>query len=577
MNRAQLNALLAAGVITLEQHQAAIKTISALGIVGTQPVIQLEVAASVTLAEDDAPPESSRTIVIDPITVYDTLINSHQMVIHTGALEPRDRVMLLRDHNSADPLGTHTEIDDDVTRIAFSIPEGENGDRALEEAANGLRSGASVGFTAYPDGYYFDENYVIHILRADLYEVSVCAIPGAPEAGVSSVAAALAATRKENTAMNRAQLAAALAAGTITQEDHDAALSAFNAIELAARGGTPAPAPAVPAAVVAALEAGPVLHEQLPAAQLQVNDRGLSLAQMTAQLAGIAARGNKREFRLALEDLLPADDAGMAAGAATRPEWMDELFTASDVRQPWIDAIGGTKPLDSYKAEGWRVGEKPEVEEYAGDKTEVSTSTFTTLGDDFTAFDFAAGWDVQRRFIDFGDGAYLTKFWGHVTDDYKRKLEAGIRSRLLVIAGNNKAGSPTTGGVLAILKKLRSDSRAIEGSNFDRYFLAANLFDELGDLKADDMPLWLRQAEITYDSVDTDTATIGKIRIALDLGFAAGQTAALDSRGFTAREKQIPQIQALDVAHGGVDLGFYGYGRLDDEDPRLIVKRIYTP
>lgn len=60
--------------------------------------------------------------------------------------DPR-RVKLLREHDQRDVIGYATElVETDAGLVAtFHVPEGENGDRALAEAANGLRDAFSVG------------------------------------------------------------------------------------------------------------------------------------------------------------------------------------------------------------------------------------------------------------------------------------------------------------------------------------------------------------------------------------------------------------------------------------------------
>ena len=566
MNRTQLDAMLTAGLITAAQHSTALTLRTTRGTIPA-PTLELHIAA---LAVTD--PAADSRIITGTIAVYGELIRSHGMILHTGSLIPREplsRVKMLRDHNMADPVGFMATLDPATLAATFQIPEGAGGDLALEQAANGLRDGLSVGFTTTE--YEFDADWILHVHAAELYEVSLCAVPAIADAGVTNVAAALAANRKEHPTMNRAQLAAALSAGTITQDQHDAALAAFTATEAAAL----ASAPRTPAA--AEVAAGPEMLTATPAASpgLAITDRQLSLREVTRRVSAAANTGDVHAVALALSDVIPANDAG--EGYANRPEWLGELFTANQDRRPYIDAIGAPQPLNSLRAQGFRWGTTPKVEEYAGDKTAIASGPVTTVGDDFVSFRIAAGWDIDRAYIDFGSEQFLTDFWTRTLSDYQIKSETGIRTRVKALKAN-AAGSVTAGGVKAILKQVIHDGRAVTGAGVivNRIFLSDSLFDELEDIPTRELPLWLQSAVIGMD-IAAGTANVGQLMIDLDSTLAAGEVVGFDNRGLIVRERQIPQIRAIDIANGGIDLGFTSYLRLDDVDPRLVFRRKYTP
>ena len=99
---------------------------------------------------------------------------------------------------------------------------------------------------------------------------------------------------------------------------------------------------------------------------------------------------------------------------------------------------------------------------------------------------------------------------------------------------------------------------------------------ELEDLPTDTLPLWLKSAEIGVDIAEgsADTKTL---RILEDATLAAKQIVSFDNRAGLVRERAPFQVEAIQVAHGGVDTGQYSYLRFDDYDPRAIVKRTYVP
>lgn len=544
---------------------------------------------TVQLAVHDVQLNAGARTITGTVARYGELIPSHSMVLEPGSLQPRmplDRVKLLRDHNHGDPLGYMSAWDGDTLDASFQLPAGANGDRALQEAADKLRDGFSVGFAI--TRYDFDADGILHVQQAELYETSLVAVPAIASAGVTHVAAAtITPPEKESTAMNRAQLAAALAAGSITQAEHDRQLAALDA-------ATP-PAPAAPVTLATTVPATPepAAGEQLaaepqpqPIAPASTRDRALSFNQVVQRLTSAAASSDpERAVQLALDAILPSADAGEGF---LRDDWVGELFRASDERRPIIDAIGTPQQLTAYKGTGWawKDGERPQVEEYAGGDTttndEVASNPVSTISKTFTAFDIAAGWEIKRRFVDFANPEFVAAFWRGVMADYKRKSNTGVRTRVLAAATApgtvNTAGGGTAtvaaGGVTALIKQVARDVRRIEGGRLNRVFLASDLMEQLEDYPTDNLPMWLAQANIGMDFED-GRATISGLAIVEDSTLSAGQLLGFDNRALMVRERTPLELEALNIPRGMVQLGFYSYLRLDPHDERLIVKRTY--
>lgn len=571
MTPEQLKALLAAGLITTAQFAAAQRT-------GQPPALDMHILApgAVHLEADAAGGDGAPAggiLTAETVTRYDELIESHGMILHTGCLTPREpltRSKLLRDHNHGEPVGYMLTVDDTRQAATWQIASTEIA-RVKQEIDEHLRDGLSVGFTILD--YEITDDDIMHVYRADWYETSLCAIPAVQEAGVTSVAAALATARKETT-MNRAQLAAALAAGTITQEQHDAALTALTAVE-AAVGATPPASgdgastftpPAAPVTTAVAVGPEPTVTPPAPA---QVNEQA-SLSQVTRRLVTAANAGDHGAFQLALADIIPADDA---APAFLRPDWQGEVWRNDNNTRPWIDAFGAPKELTALKGKGWTWGDEPVVDEYAGNKTEVPSNEISTVGVDFTAFRIAAGWDVDRAFEDFADTEFWGAFWPAVMRSYKLKSNTGVRTRVVAAASAGTGATVAAGGVKAVLKQVVRDVRPYGKVN--RVFLGDDLYSELEDLPTENLPLWLKSATIGLDIAE-GTADVGSLRIQLDSALAAKQVVAFDNRAAVIRERSPFRVQALNVALAGIDVGIYSYLRVDPQDTRAIVNRTYA-
>jgi HK97 family phage prohead protease len=528
--------------------------------------IKLDLAATnVRLSLEDR-------IIEGDITVYDIPSSSQKVIFHAGALTPRQplsHVKLLRDHNMSDPVGYMQSVDDAVQHATFYVAPGENGDRALEEAANGLRDGLSVGFLATE--YAFDDDYNFHVYESELFEVSLCAIPDMNDARVTNLAASLAAATQEVLpTMNRQQLAAALAAGTITQATHDTETAKLDAGDralaaaLAAQTANPfdpAPVPAVPVE----LAAGPQAIPGQNAAPAQVIERGLSLAEVTRRVA-LAVPNGAQAVALALTDIVPADDAGEAF--VNRPDWIGELFRARQINRPWIDSFGVPLPLTSMRRQGYRITGRPRPEKYAGNKTAVpSKGKLTTEPAEFGFFRWAGGWDIDRAFVDFSDEAYLTAFWGAATEEYQVDSDNDIAAAVLAAAAvNESTATDALSGMLALAARVRR----IKGAQLNRIVLADDLFDEFASLTKDELPFWLQNASTDSINVLDGTLDLAQLHITSDSEVPDGNIVGYDSRGAAVREKSPIQVRAFDIAKGGIDLGFYSYGAFELYDERLF-------
>lgn len=551
MNRAALIAALAAGRINEQQFAAMLDGGS----------FHLDLAA-----EQVTPDAAARTIS-GVITVYDTMSPDGRQVV-AGALTPREplkRVKMLRDHDHAQPVGYMTAIDPAGSVASFYVPEGEDGDRALAEAENGLRDGLSVGLTITE--YLFDDDYNLFIFAAELNEVSLCAIPAFQDAGVTTVTAALAAHTKELHTMNRAALAAALAAGTISQVVHDAQLAHLEATELAAREAIAPPAvpAAAPAVVPAELAAGPVA---IPAAPVvTVREQGLSLAEVTRRVSLAAKTGRAGEVALALQDVIPADDAGEAF--IMRADWIGEIFRARAISRPWIDSFGIPGQLTSMTRKGFRIGTRPSISKYAGNKTEItSTGKLTTTPVEYDNYRWAGGWDIDRAFYDFGDQAYLTAFWNAAVEDYQEQSDTEIGDHVLDAAAANNVAYAS---LLPALVGIAGRGRRIKGASVNVIKMSEDLFDIYANLKTTEVPFWLANATTAPLDLTTGDADVAQLHISSEPSIPAGNIVGYDTRGAAVLEKSPIQVQAFDIAKGGIDLGFYSYGAFDLYDERLFL------
>ncbi|GAA4178955.1 HK97 family phage prohead protease [Gryllotalpicola koreensis] len=563
MNRHQIERLHRLGLIGDVQYTAALAQIGGNGE-APRPRLNVRSAFAGRLAVDD----SSRTIS-GTASVYGELIPSHYMVLEPGSLQTRQpltRNKMLVDHDQRQPVGYAASIDEGTLEVTYAIPEGEDGDKALASAQAGLRDGLSVGFTA--TDYFIDEDYNIHVTAADWYETSLVAIPAVADAGVTSVAASVAAATntQEETPVNRAQLAAALAAGTITQEQHDAALAALTAIG-------PAPEPAAPATPEQALAAGPD-QQPAPRGNLHTRSRGHNFQSVVMAITDAARNMRLRsveDFNLAIGEFTGDSDAADAFG---QPEWQGEVMQLANVDQPYVTAIGAPGTMNALKSKGWSWDEEPDVVDAdLSSLAEIDSNDPTTKAFESTGWAVAAVHRVARSFVDFADPEFTSSFLQARARQYAIKYNAKARAAVQAAATTVPAFAAGS-DIVSVLKGIIKQPRSI-GGKINRIFLDDTLWAELEDLPAGpsaELPLWLQNANIVLNIADASAESQGGLTITNESTLAAGTYNAFDNRVLTLKEKQLPGIQAVAVSVGGIDLGFYGYGRLDPFDPRAILK-----
>jgi hypothetical protein len=199
----------------------------------------------------------------------------------------------------------------------------------------------------------------------------------------------------------------------------------------------------------------------------------------------------------------------------------------------------------------------------------VPTGTVSTEPYEVKAERWAGGWDIDRAFVDFGDTAFLSAFWEAATDDYKNVSDADVAIKVMKLALANQTGAAAA-DVLSAITRIASRGRRIKGAQINRFVLAPNLFDQYAALTKEKVPFWLANSVGGVD-LQAGSITAGQITVTDDPDVPDNYIAGYDSRAARVFEKAPLQVQALDVARGGVDLGLYSYGLLEVHDPRLFL------
>lgn len=507
----------------------------------------------VTLSAAAESTDAARRTITGRIVSYDTPApSSPPSVFATGSLRWADdvrRVKLLVDHDPAQPVGYAQQITDHGGHVTatFYVPETPEGDRALAQAANGLRDGLSVGVWADDDGATYDtDTGYLHITAGTLRETSLCALPAQDHARVSDVAAT---TTKEQQHMPEN-----------TQPEQPAA-PAPAATQPVNAAGTQQPEQQ-PAPAVVTAQAPPVT---VNAAGARITVR--QAAQVAAQV--VARGGSASDVRAALNDVTPASLPGTDAAGMEDPFLRDvflgELWSASKTDRPMIDLLGTPRPITGLKVYGWKWEVKPEVGDYAGNKADVPTNAPKIVPAEASVERTAGGWDVDRIYVDLGDASLIEALWAAAVEDYRAKTEAKVVAALVAAAtaGGDSASLP------AALVSIGQTASAL-GANIGGLALAGDVWGAFANLTRDQVPWWLGSGDSI--NLGTTSGTVGGTRVFVEPTLAAGSYLAVDPRAATYYEKNPPvRVNAVDLPRGGVDLGLFGYHGLIVNDARAII------
>lgn len=339
------------------------------------------------------------------------------------------RVKLLRDHSDTanfTPVGyaTAAEVTPDGLKMSFRIADGPDGDAALADVENRVRDAMSVELV--------DTKVSNGVLKAgNLTAVALVPIPAFADARVETLTAAAKNTAAEddddlddetdpldNPVADDDELAPVDTETTDTEAPDDDTVAEDDEDET---------------------EETDMKKKQLTTAArvpsgLKVNQKPeLTFSQAVETISAMRTGTASPDMTAALADITRSANPAISA-----PQWLGELWEGAEYTREIIPTMTN-KPLTALKAVGWRWVNKPEIEDYLGDKTEIPTNEVSTEPVETTANRMAVGHDIDRAYFDFNETEFLNGFFRARVVDYAVKSDAKAAQFL-----NASAGTGTT-------------------------------------------------------------------------------------------------------------------------------------
>jgi hypothetical protein len=380
------------------------------------------------------------------------------------------------------------------------------------------------------------------VISARLDAVAHVPLPAYDSARVSALAAALHDDQGDSVSDTAAPATDAAPAAPAMDYTALAAALAPHLTAAAAPAGLPTGALPAPQSAAPAADTDPVRQlASLQAGQAQGDTT------LTAALADITNSG------------LPLFQR--PAGAIPQQLWSNVGYTRRFV--PLLTA----RPLTSYKFGGWEWTQRPEVGDWAGDKTQIPTGTVATTEIEGTAQRIAGGWDIDRKFRDFGDTEFWTAFYAAQTESYARQTDQKAAAAIVAAAQDVTGTDPVARYTRpAGFGTVAAADDVIRAVLFGQAYLEETPLIEAGaDYVLINTQDWLSLLNVTNLDLPAFLAQMG--------GFSAGQllrTNKVPAGSIVMGTRralewyELPgaapiRVEALDVARGGIDSAVFGY------------------
>lgn len=421
-------------------------------------------------------------------------------------------------HDWETPVGYAVSADNTAEGLvmAFKIAETPAGDMALLEAGAKVRDAFSVEL----DNVESRDGVVV---GAELIAVAQLAIPAFSDARVVSVAAqhttgeTMSESTPERTEPDTPDTDAPETETEVERETET---------ERETRRERPASAASRPVGLAAG--GAPSLTA------------GRKLSTLYAALAGRATDGDMSpDMTAALYDITHSAHAWIQPS-----QWENELWAGVGYTRRIVPLLTN-RDLTSYKITGWRWKTKPYMDTYAGDKAEVPTNPAATEAVETTAARLAGAHDIDRKFRDFGDTAFFQAYYEAMAESWAIRTDT-IAAEFLV------ANATESGSADDVIMAADIGAEAVEdNTGVGANFALVNPTDwrTLMGVTAQSKPAFLDLLPfppnrlIRTKLVEAGTVIVG----------------AKQAVSWYERAGSPIRVETVDLAHGGIDGGVFGY------------------
>lgn len=488
---------------------------------------------------------------------------------------PRDpqAVWLNLEHDRFKPIGRATQIEEtDAGLVAtFAIDNTDEGDEALAAVQSGRLSRLSAEVTDF-------FRHGAQAIRSRLSGAGLVTEGSFASAALFAVAAENAVLDVDDAALTDFQPASTTAAQADTDEPtgapEDAEPSADTQEEKVTEQVATIPgALPVPPGKAEDQPEKKTEHAMFSAPVLQPALRRLATATGTGEDLMLAQRFFAEQGNLfALSDV--DYDGGAGVGAKmVQPQWLGEN-RGPDYLQRFIPLFRqGT--LTSLSLGGFKWGTKPAGGTWTGNKDAIPSNTPTIVPETESASRWAGGHDIAREHKDFKTPGFFESYEYWMRRSFYEWLDKTIVLTEALAGATDIEGDDPTGLDIgpALSQMIDGAARVIDAGYTPTFAtLDTNYWKTIAKIPHSDVLGYLNAQLSLRVGGDNrlDTFSI----VPAPVGTVTAEHVVVGSRDaatvFTLPGSPI-RAEALNIANGGLDFGFFGYGGLKIEDPAALV------
>lgn len=277
-------------------------------------------------------------------------------------------------------------------------------------------------------------------------------------------------------------------------------------------------------------------------------------ARSVAEILGTARTGGTLddEMTAALVDIThtPMLDA-------VQPGWLGRVWGEQPYEREYT-AYVTARALTSFKMTGWRVTERPGVDWWDGDKTEIPSFPMAVEPVDFTAKKIAGGNDIAREWVDFGQDDLIAEYWRSMAESYAILTDEYIPAQI-VAAANALPEAPNL--ITAVVRA----GRFLKNARQRASYVLMNPADEerLLDITNDNVPAWLDR----FGAIARPESW-NSHELVPEGSVIVGDPSAME---FYELAGSPIRANAVNIAQGGYDYALFGYAECFHRNPRGIV------
>lgn len=309
-----------------------------------------------------------------------------------------------------------------------------------------------------------------------------------------------------------------------------------------------------------------VKNPALAAGKLAAAKAVPALRGLYAALAENSVQG-QMALNAALADIIPADVLGIG-----QDQYVGELWSGN-AYQRRIVPLYNHATLTSYKVKGWQWVTKPEVADYAGNKTAVPSEEIETEPVEIEAYRLAGAHNIDRKLRDFNDTEFWQAYYQAMSESTSKKSDLKVRG--LVAAGATQVhlldAAMTSGVPLGLNLMVKGIMKIINDLETlpDHALITTDLYEPLLYTKEQDVLAYLNAAlgfkDGTLGSFRIVPVPVGSLTVDQATDFV-GKVMVGCRDAVTVHELggEAPiRVEAPNIALGGIDSGVFYYGAVN--------------